>query len=265
MWRGKSYARSVKVWGSGYGTRASRIRAARSKQRALIRAGRRTLPPTVRVYQSSGELKGVDVSPVEADVLSTTSTNGAMTTLNLVQQGSGSYNRVGRKVKLHSIMLKIHAEHTSSQLTTTGNLEGNVLRCILVWDKQPNGVLPTFDTIFGNTDQAGTESSGVFDSLRYDNTARFSVLMDKVRTVNPQMNNGTAGGTQNYCITDVWFKKYIKLGNRETVYGSTNNPLTIADVQNGALYLIYRAATNTVGQNEFVVKSDSIARLRYRE
>ena len=42
----------------------------------------------------------------------------------------------------------------------------NGVRAVLVWDKQPNnGAIPTFDTIFGQTSQAGVESASVMDHL----------------------------------------------------------------------------------------------------
>ena len=105
--------------------------------------------------------------------------------MNGVQEGVGSWNRIGRYMWNKSLELDLTLRYTSSYgALDTDITSGEWVRAILVWDKQPNsGAIPTFDTIFGQTSQAGVESSSVMDHLRYDNMFRFRVLMDEC--INP--------------------------------------------------------------------------------
>lgn len=141
-------------------------------------------------------------------------------------------------------------------------MTGNDLRMVLVYDRQTNSAtIPTFDTIFGRTDDAGTEASGVLDNLRYDNTGRFTVLMDKVITSNPGTSGGAAAA--DICKNVFYCDEYIKLRNLETFYSSTTNPGANTDISSGSLYLFWRATTNGATTSQWAVTSNSIARLRY--
>ena len=108
-----------------------------------------------------GEKKGCDTQVVQPTITNTTSTNADIYCLNLIQQGTGSWNRIGRKTMLKSVRIK--GKFTNTFQMASGDVAGNVIRMILVWDKQPSGnALPSFETIFGTTTQTGTESSNVF-------------------------------------------------------------------------------------------------------
>ena len=172
---------------------------------------------------SSGELKGVDTGLSVSPVIATTNTNGNITAVNLIQQGAGSWNRVGRKVHLKSVRICITATCFTAIAATTFDIESNRLRMILVWDKQPSGTLPTFDTIFGRTDQTGSESSTVNDPLRYDNTDRFRVLRD-IRLVSNVEATPASGGTTNLYEHQIVCDEYIKLRELETVYSGQTSP-----------------------------------------
>jgi hypothetical protein len=190
------------------------------------------------------ELHGCDtpISLTVTNVLSTTTTNGASFCLNLIQQGTGSWNRIGRKITMKNLRIKTVALCSHFNDGTTGDIAGNRLRIVVVWDAQPSsGTIPTFQSIFAITDQQGTETGNIFDSVRFDNTGRFRVLSDKVIVSNP-MASGPANGdfTQVYHFCD----DYIKLPNLQAIYSATNDPSTIADISTGAIYVYYRASTN---------------------
>lgn len=208
------------------------------------------------------EKKGVDFDISNAAIVDTTSTNDDIAVLNLIQSGTGSWNRVGRKVKLDSIRLKGVAEGLIG-LDGSNHLNGSALRMLLVWDKQPSGgSIPTFDDMFGITAQDGTESSTVMAPPRYDNMDRFRVLMDKCLHVNPDVYNAGAGG-DNYYVEP--FDFYVKLRGCESNYSGQSNPMTIADISSGGLYLIYRATENTAGSKAWSIQASSVARLRYTD
>lgn len=249
---------------AGYGTRgrvavsSARVAALRAGARSLNRANYiRTTQAVVRAIESNK--KGMDTDVSLSPAISTTSTNASSFVLNLVQQGAGSWNRVGRKIVPKSLRIKGFANIASTPTFATGAAISNFLRMVVVWDKQPSGgAIPTFDSIFGITTQDGTESCpDITCPPRYDNMDRFRVLLDRCygqdQTVVPAF--GTGPNNQQLVPVD----EYIKLSG-ECVYSGQSNPMTIADISSGALYLYFRAANNlAAGTAAF----DGIARLRY--
>ena len=131
---------------------------------------------------------------------------------------------------------------------------------VVVFDKQPSGTLPTFDTIFGATDQAANETTVYTDPVKYDNMSRFQVLKDVCIEANPEAI--LLGDKINNRFK---FDEFIKLGNRETVFSADNAPATIADISTGGLYVFFRAQAATTDVNEWAISSNSIARLRYSD
>lgn len=210
------------------------------------------------------ELKGVDMSLNNGTAIpSTTNTNAVGFVLNLIRQGPGSWERIGRKVQLQSIRCRGTVHHEWNPVATTAASSGNVMRMVLVWDKQPSGgSVPTFDTIFGRTTQDGTESCSFMDGTRYDNNDRFTILRDQMFYANPHTALFT--GTTNTNFDVFPFDFYVKLGGRECVFLGQSAPMTLADVSTGALYLYYRAALDSVN-NFMSVGGPSTARLRYTD
>lgn len=209
-----------------------------------------------------GEKKGVDTALTLSPIIATTNTNASSFTLNLVQAGNGSWQRVGKKINLESVRLRGIISFFFTPTVTTLNQNANAMRMVVVWDKQPSGTLPTFDTIFGNTVQDGTESTTYLDAVKYDNMDRFSVLRDTVISKAPEISIVT--GTSNISEVECPFDEYIKLGGRETVYSGQSSPMTISDISSGALYVFFRAESNTAGLF-CQVDSASFARLRYSD
>jgi len=202
-----------------------------------------------------GELKGMDTGIGSVgNLLTTTNTNVDMYPLNLIRQGTGSWNRVGRKVQMKSLRFNFEISLTCPLATMNSSL----VRVVVFYDKSPNGAaIPTWDTVFGTTGQDGVEAANnVLLPLRFDNMERFIVLRDKKFDIG--ITAGGTNSTNKYCVSD-----YVKLSNMETVFGGESAPMTIADIQRGALYIGYRATSNT-GITTLIVQSAS-ARLRYTD
>lgn len=215
-------------------------------------------------YGMTPELRGCDTALTTAlgFVLATVTTNGAVIPVNVIQQGTGSFNRLGRKITMKSLRVRI-ACFCRHVINAGLDLTGNNFRMCVVYDRQSSGTaLPTFDEIFGQTDQQGTETGTVFDSLRYDNTGRFTLLREKIISSNPMAIVGTTSPdyVDNYFFCD----EYIKLPNLVTIYNSTANPATITNISSGALYVIFRGELNaSVTSSAWAVNPTSFARLRY--
>lgn len=208
------------------------------------------------------EKKGVDTDVSYTPIINTTNTNGGIFPLNLIQPGTGSWNRVGRKVRLQSIRV-VGVLNATFRPDGAGVIRNNNVRLTLLWDKQPSGAaLPSFDQIFGVTDQFGAEACPDYTCPpRYDNMSRFKVLKDWYCDLKCEFINPT-GATPDYkAIAQI--DEYLKLKGLETVFSGQSNPCTIADISSGALYLIQRTHTNTALVS--TVESNMITRLRYVE
>lgn len=241
---------------SSYKKSSKGVKKATYKRPKGTRTGGR---PVIHTY--GPELKGVDVDISNADIPSTTNNNDSIAVLNLIQQGTGSWNRVGRKVGLYSVRLTGQAICLIGP--NSGDLQlGTTMRMTLVWDAQPSGgAIPSFSDIFGVTDQSGNEDVALFDPPRYDNMDRFTVLRDKYLDFNPESTPLAAANGNRYVT---YFDEYVKLGGRETVYSGSSVPMTAADVSSGSLLLIYRASANVTGDAECTVELGN-ARLRYND
>lgn len=219
------------------------------------------------IKNNAGELKGLDtiLDIAAGNLLSTTNTNGSSFVLNLIRPGSGSENRIGRKVKLSSIRIRGNMSAISASQATTGTYDCPTVRMVVVWDKQPSGTLPTYDTIFGTKIQAGTEGTQYLDPVKYDNTDRFRVLSDTIVNFNPSGQN-TAGGTIDTFQYTEHVDVYINLEKKNliSVYSGESSPQTIADISSGALYVYFRSDQNTTDKSQAQF-GRSFARLRYRD
>ena len=238
------------------------MHAVDQRRRARM-AARRAAPARFIRPARAGETKGMDTDISVLSIVSTTNTNANIGVLNLVQQGAGAWNRVGRKIHAKSVRIKGVVNFSSAPTLATGILSQCAFRMILVWDKQPSGsAIPSFDTIFGITAQDGTESCpDITCPLRYDNMDRFRILKDWF--ISPPSIPLAATGTAPNTFHPVNFDEYTKLPMLESVYSGQSQPMTIADVSTGALYLIMRQTSNSGTASQ--VTFDGIARLRYRD
>jgi len=228
----------------------------------LNRRPRAATQAIARAARSAMEKKGMDTDLTVAGIINTTSTNGNITVLNLIQPGTGSWNRVGKKTHLKSVRVIGRIEFNVTPTFATGVSNETFVRMILVWDKQPSGgAIPTFDTIFGITSQTGTETCPVITCpVRYDNMDRFRVLRDV--EIHPNSSQVPAFGSAPTIIAQVHLDEYVKLGSLESVYSGQSNPMTIADISTGALYCIFRSITN---QANCTADVEAQARVRYTD
>jgi len=262
-----------------YTTARKRVRVAAKRDfkkkaavgRALVQSAVFQKRVASRRLASIGELKGMDTTMTHATVLATTSDNSDIDVLNLIVPGNGSWNRIGRKINPKTIRITGLATHTYALTTTTNDVRGNVLRMIVVWDANPNGgatvagggaALPSFDTIFGGTSQAGTESTTMMDTLKYDAMDRFKILRD-VKFQSMVWATPPLAGTQNEVENTHVIDEFIQLPECETLYGGQSDPQTIADIQSGGLYVIWRCAANSA--TNYWSTNSTKARLRYAD
>lgn len=248
---------------TAYGGQSQRAKTQQKSRQS--RRKRATYQKRQSAYVMPAEKKGMDTDQgaIVGTVLSTLNTNAGIVVCNLIQAGTGSFNRIGRKshglsLRLWGVLQCFHASEA-----TTGNYIANTLRQVVVWDKQPTGTLPTFDSIFGVTDQGGTESTTFMDPLKYDNMDRFQILRD-VKYDSEVMAQPNPDGTEKRLHNNFEYDIFINLGGRESVYSGNSSPMTISDISSGALYIIYRATGGTT-VTQWNLSSNNNCRLRYND
>lgn len=215
--------------------------------------------------QRKAVLKGLDTDCQVSTILDTTNDNQQIQPLNLIAAGSGSFNRVGRKVFLHSVRVRGLITYTSyNNGGGSSVLSAHSARLVLVWDRQPSsGSAPAFSDIFGTTQQDGTETTlSIYDPLRYDNTGRFVVLHDHVQAMNPTVN--TTPGSTDAAHYEYPVDLYISLKGLATLYSGDSSPATLSDISSGALYLVTRGTHYASGYSSAGFQQ-CYARLRYTD
>lgn len=234
-----------------------------SRARARFTSGRgagsaQTAALVAAMRKNSGEKKvmtrGISESVVEALL----NNNNSSYTINSPTVGTGSFNRIGKKIYLKSLRVKAMINYSFSP-DGVGTLLPNLFRMVVVWDKAPNGATrPSWNQIFGYTQQDGTEATATLAGIAQDASGRFQILRDKVIALSPQIHPDagtvtTGTGHQMHHIDE-----YIKLGNRETTFSAeTGGQYT--SISTGGLLVYYRAEYN--GANSFVVVQEGQARL----
>jgi len=219
-------------FGSTKYQRSSRkkVRATRPLARPPVRRVVYGVPPS-----APRELKFIDVTGSAAAFA--IAGTGVLTLLNGCIQGTDAINRVGRRIFMKSLMIRMGAV-----LGATGVSQGIVARVIVVYDKQPNGAA------FAAADYLVTDSFSANHQL--NNRERFVTCMDKVIGI------PSHGGLVNF-----GFKKYKRL-NMDTTY-NTGNAGTVGDIQTGSLYMYTVMMANAVTVVPFT--TTILTRIRFED
>lgn len=160
------------------------------------------------------------------------------TLLNAIQNGSGSTQRIGSKIRLAGVQIKAFFQ---TRRTTSSVWE--LFRIMVVYDRQPNGSAPAIGDILGGRDYASTAitSNPTVNLLNPDNRDRFVLLYDK--TISPRAASVAAGPTTPFTnvagdMQYMAWQKFIKIPGLDVVYGNSSTPPVIGDIKSGSLYII---------------------------
>ncbi len=164
--------------------------------------------------------------------------NGTINCISGVAQGDGDSQRIGRKLTLISIHIRMRI--SIAQLESAANPLSDLFgRVCLVWDTQSNNAVPTATDVM---DGSQTDDTLAFRNLT--DSKRFRVLWDKSwvlhrRQVNEGAINLFASGSESTNIIKYnrKFKKPIQV-----ICSGTGN--TIADISDNSLHII-GVANNT--------------------
>lgn len=129
--------------------------------------------PVFRGRRATAEYKFKDTDGGNAALTQT----GTVTSLNQIVQGAGEDERIGRKCVIKSI----HIRGAFSLQSTTSTTQGHQrVRCMVVLDKQANGVNATRASII----DGNTAGSAVDHWRNLSESNRYKVLMDKTWALN---------------------------------------------------------------------------------
>lgn len=174
----------------------------------------------------------------------TASQTETITLLNQVSQGTDENQRLGRNIAMKSIQLR-------------GKIQGNsagvnaICRILVVYDRQPNKLLPVYADII-----ASANAASVFSGFsNQNNRDRFAIIMDKSFAV-----IGAATSVSQDAI--IAFNKFVKLPNLITNYDNSAATGVITTLTTGSLLFVTIGDT-VAGTTSPVVTID--ARLRFND
>lgn len=253
--------------------RNAEMKIARSKDRQTSRFRAMAKYPMTapRRVAKAGELKGVDtvlstdVITPGTPIISTTNTNEDIILVNGTQAGTGSWQRIGRKITNRSLRIMGVLTHTVTTSAGNNTIPNQMIRMTVLWDQQTNSSAPpTFDTIFGITNDSGVESCpDITCPLKYDYMSRFKVIRDCWYDFDP-METAVATASAGTGVSRVSINEFIKFPNNiETIYSGTSSPAASTDISTGAIYVIFRGKVSQVGVAS--THFNGIARLRYTD
>lgn len=192
-------------------------RATKKAKYAMGKYRTKSLTAKVNNILKSQELKWYDTSVASA-------TAGQVTPLNTIPQGDDAVARDGRKIVMKSCWIRV---------TALGNSGAGSIcpRVALVYDKNPNGLLPVFSDIF--------TSAGSVAFANLNNKERFQILYDNTAGLNDPCADVhiEARSTSPFdLLAQYHVNKYVPM-NHTTIFGSTGQG-TQAGTQTGGLYLV---------------------------
>lgn len=251
--RGYGY-RKRKRYGDGY--RRSRSRKYSSSKtyykRHNLPAG--TVPKATRGWDwKAGEKKFIDTIVVGV-AQSTPTTPGVIKPsfylCNGVLQGTDYNNRIGREFRMCSWQLRLNFNHS------TNSPISQVVRVMLVYDKQPNAVQALSTDILAAI--TGVVNSQSFNNL--NNRDRFVTLYDKQIYMNLSGGPLNAGGGCDVAYRNKFKKCWLPVVNNNTGNG-------IGSIQTGAVYLLllgnYAPPANPGVDPDYRVQVDGGVRIRF--
>jgi len=157
-----------------------------------------------------------------------------LTLLSTVANGSGSSERIGRKISYYDISIRYFLTANSVHLS-------NYTRIMVVYDNSPNGTAPAYTDIIQNSATTSFENP--------DTRGRFKILHDKTiysatsDVVDKSINQfGTGSIAASHTQT-------ISLKGKTAQFLGTGS--SISDYEKGAIYLLTNSFQNNVMYLEF--------------
>lgn len=226
-------------------------------------------------WNTPPEVKNVDVSNIQLIPGPTTAIGSQL--INGIALGSGSSNRIGRKVSLLSYSYNLSLQlNTVSPAPPSTTWPDSYLRFVVVYDRQPNGVAPTWSQLYTDLGNAGTTNVTTYSNRNSDNIARFLVLESRGIYV-PQITTdaaslfatsntpmGQPSGSGGWCDPQSQWnplaaQRMKKLNGLIMEFNLTS--AAIGAIETGALWMIACHSSSVAGAFPLIFQASS--RVRY--
>lgn len=183
------------------------------------------------------EKKVVDVVSASYPV---ENTGTQLALLNGCAPGTNNYNRIGRKITMKTLQIRGRIGPTDATDTIPSKV-----RMLVVYDKQANGVAPTYSNIVTSQNITGATSSTVEDMINLDNRDRFEIIRDmnfEIGGITSTIDQTWASGEPIKVVNE-----YIRLNDREVIYNA-GTAGTVGDITSGSLYVFFIGSqANAIG------------------
>lgn len=164
------------------------------------------------------------------------SLSASLVAVNLIQNGSERWQRIGRSVHMKCL----HLACATAAFSSVDNRP-----FFVVYDRSPNGVLPAYTDIFSGYTQSGGSSNFYFLNPDFDD--RFEVLFSSMQDLTIQQMQAWSAD-QSTSASGVYFHICVDLFGRVVQYKADSSPAVIGDVATGALYVTSFSNTNIISQ-----------------
>lgn len=218
--------------------------------------------------QRAAEIKSIDIGNLQ--LTSGTVLAPTITLMNGIQLGAGSYQRIGRRVRMISYSFNGGFQINPSVAVNT-TIPDYQMRWVVVYDRQPNGANPAFSDIFQDQGPTGTTATFLQSSPNTYNKDRFVILESKLIYVPQIQIGGTADEQANFSITwgangdgntkgdfNVLAMQSFKRLNLESIYSA--NVGNVTDLTTGSLLWIMADTTSVATRP---IRWQGSLRLRY--
>ena len=248
------------------GARRGRVSGSRARltgryaTRGYRRGGEEVKTLDLRFSGAQNNVYTVDTEPLQ--MLNISSSTDVVQSLSNIQQGAGISQRIGNKVSLKSLRLRL-------RLTPNGPVNDTQVshaRVILFYDRQPNGGYLNVSQILGQSLQSNTVAAGtVDDNLNPNLMDRIQIIRDWTFCMPPYDAAALAnvvGPTGTGDDMPWHINEYIKLNDLECCYNATSNPGVIANSTTGSLQIL-TIGTAAIANTGWTLAGG--ARLRFRD
>lgn len=180
---------------------------------------------------------------------------GAFYLINGIAVGSAFYQRIGAKIQMKSLQYHFYFSQSGNNAQPYTPQQ---CRLMIIYDKQPNGNLPTLANLLTDYSAAGAVVANPFGMINLPYRDRFEVIHDRYFSL--QTANTTTGtvGTEGDNTTWNGISGYVKLRRRVTCYQTTS--YQIGDISTGSLFM-FTASNIASGSEPWAMYG--ITRLRY--
>lgn len=156
--------------------------------------------------------------------------------LNLLEQGTGGFQRIGRRVYLKHI----HFQYEVQPYTLPA--PSDRLRVSLIFDRSPTGTFPLYSEMFASRGAGGAVISDVDAFQNVETAPRFRILHSKMFSVGG-ISALSEVLRQNMDANLMKADVRVSLNTAMNFKGATTD---LADCQSGVIYLVVQSVTSTI-------------------